>query len=160
MPGASTKIVKIDFLHCCDLGTTADFLGNFLWHVTMNKMAGGTHSQRCQKLFCEHIRPFYQLHDVDSRLPCLRPTMLKKNNGSYKLRCKAGEARRLVQLVPTLCHRFLDAADEVDAVIWRAALNMQDMYHCLARDTWPLQLISCMFCFIFPSTYDIIPLES
>ena len=138
IPGASTKIVKIDFSHCCDLGTTADFLHNFLWHLTMNKMAGGTHTKRCQDLFKDHIQPFYRLHDVDSRLPCLRPTMLKKTGGSYKLRCKAGEARRLVQLVPALCHRFLDQGNEVDAAIWRAGLELQAVYTCLSADAWRL----------------------
>lgn len=133
LPGVTIDTVKLDFLHIADLGTTCDFFGNFLHFVTFHKMRGGNHAQRCEVFFKQEIQPYYRDNDVESRLPCLRPTMLKKEKGTYKLRAKAGEARALVGLLPRIMHRYLNGAIELERAIGFTGQELVKMYECLSH---------------------------
>ena len=86
LPTVSIDTIKVDFLHTADLGTTSDFLGNLFYEISMYRIKGpglSKHEVRCDALFKNYIAPFYKENKVDSRLPCLRPTMLKKENKKY-----------------------------------------------------------------------------
>ena len=133
LPGVTIDTVKLDFLHIADLGTTCDFFGNFLHFVTFHKMRGGNHAQRCEVFFKQEIQPYYRDNDVESRLPCLRPTMLKKEKGTYKLRAKAGEARALVGLLPRMMHRYLSGAIELERAIGFTGQELVKLYECLSH---------------------------
>ena len=58
--------------------------------------------------FNNDILAYYETHSIESRLPCLRPSMLKKDGGGFKLRAKGGEARSLVGILPTLIEKYLE----------------------------------------------------
>ena len=111
LPMVSVDTIKIDFLHTADLGTTPDFLANLFYDITMRRMRGpglSKHESRCDEFFKSYIQPYYRTNNIDSRLPCLRPSMLKKENKkTFKLRAKAGEARRLFPWCRTWCTRSL-----------------------------------------------------
>ena len=86
IPHVTVDTIKIDWLHAADLGVITDFLGNFFWYLTMFKVSGGirhgTHQQRCEEFFNTDIKGYYARERIEDRIPCLRPTMLKKDGGS------------------------------------------------------------------------------
>lgn len=133
IPFVTIDSIKIDFLHTADLGCTADFLGNFFWYITFFKVnAGrGSHRDRCNIFFKDHVLPFYQSQDIQDKLPFLRPTMLKKEKGTYKLRAKAGEARALVGVVNQLVRQFLDRSIEVERAMGFTGQSLTQVYDCL-----------------------------
>ncbi len=51
-PWVKTKIFRMDWLHCSDLGVAADFLGNF-FHEVVDLFPGGTKKDRCASLYQE-----------------------------------------------------------------------------------------------------------
>ena len=143
MPMVSTDTIKIDFLHTADLGTTPDFLANLFYDITMYKIHGpglSKHESRCDEFFKSYILPYYKTNNIDSRLPCLRPSMLKKENNkqTFKLRAKAGEARRLVPLVPYLVHTFFKPDEPYGRMVIAAGESLHQLYACLSHQHWCL----------------------
>ena len=136
IPGASIHTVKVDFLHTCDLGCTADFFGNYLWYITMKRVQGPNHAARCEHLFQTVVLPYYKREGTESRLPCLRPTMLKKEKGTFKLRAKAGEARALVGLIPELSRQYLRQDNAAEALMGYTGEGLTRLYGCLHRAKW------------------------
>ena len=112
IPHVTVDTIKIDWLHAADLGVITDFLGNFFWYLTMFKVNGGmrhgTHQQRCEDFFNTDIKGYYARERIEDRIPCLRPTMMKKDGGSYKLRAKGGETRGLIGIIRELIAKYLD----------------------------------------------------
>ena len=136
IPGATINTVKVDFLHTCDLGCTADFFGNYLWYITMKRVQGPNHAARCEALYQSALLPYYKRQGTESRLPCLRPTMLKKDKGTFKLRAKAGEARALVGVLPELSRQYLRRNDPTECMMGFTGEGLTRLYGCLHRSTW------------------------
>ena len=134
-PCLRSECFKIDWLHCCDLGVCADFLGNCFWYL-LQKMPGRSRKAQASQLFLR-IREFYVLHNVQERLPCLKVTMLKKEKAKTpKLKASAAEARALVPCAKLLCEMFLDKAKPVEAAILSAARLLVEAYDCLSLETF------------------------
>ena len=104
-PGLTSQQFMVDWLHCCDLGVCADFLGNAFWHI-LEFMPGQSRDQRVSALFLK-MRQYYEDHGVDSRLDNLTDLMLRKGpSKSPKLRAKAAEARGLVSFCKLITQEF------------------------------------------------------
>ena len=140
IPWTTVETIKIDWLHTCDHGTSADWLANVIWLIVENKMEGRSQLQRCDFFFTQVIQPFYKEHSVQSKMPFLRPSMLKKEkSGCFKLRSKAGECRALIGIIPTLLERFFaEGEDEVQDWIIQGSRALYDTYQCLSADVWNL----------------------
>ena len=135
-PGFSIACCKIDFLHCSDLGVCSDFIGNVMQYLIDHKIPGPSALERCGHLYRE-IDAFYKANSVEDRMPCLKPSMLKKTAGSPpKLRAKAAEARSLVPFVVLACEKYLDPADQVELTITQAAMQLNTAYSCLSPSLW------------------------
>ena len=140
IPHVTMDTIKIDWLHAADLGVITDFLGNFFWYLTMFKVNGGirhgTHQQRCEDFFNTDIKAYYERERIDDRIPCLRPTMLKKDGGSYKLRAKGGETRGLTGVIRELVEKYLDGGVPLERAMGHTGQQVVKMYACLSRHNW------------------------
>ena len=96
-PGVNQSTFAVDWLHCADLGVGADFLGNlFELALSVPMLPGNNKAERCSALFLE-MRRYYRANGVDSQLPTLTTTMIRKKAGTPpKLRGKAAEIRHLI----------------------------------------------------------------
>ena len=135
IPGFGTECLKIDWLHCVDLGLSCDYIASLFWYIIMTKIDGATKHIRCSKLFAE-IKKFYEANNSDTRLPKLVPGMLRAEQKgklkSPKLRAKAGETRCLIPCQLLLAKKFLDASQPQEHTMILASEHLAAMYACLS----------------------------
>jgi hypothetical protein len=123
-PCFKSSCFLVDWLHCADLGITADWLaGLFLY--TLPKLEGHTQKHRLQTLW-QQLQSFYKENAVTARLDMLIFSMLKKNNAFPKLRAKAAESRALVPFGLQLANTYLCSTEEENTV----RLAMQHLFNC------------------------------
>jgi hypothetical protein len=134
IPGMSLDRIKIDWLHCADLGVAPEFEGNLMWHlVQKRKVPGRNQEQRIDEIF-QHIQ---QCPGVESNLPTLTKGMIWKENGSGpKLRAQGKEARTLIPWCKVACDDFLSDSDPMDAAIKTACRHLVECYECLDRNNF------------------------
>ena len=109
MPYFSLERVKIDWMHCADLGVLVYLLGEVFWSL-LDDLAGlavGTLAARRARGFKElkkRIRQYYSEKRISTRVPLKRfkVTRIKSGNKSPKLGVKAVQARKLLPLAPCL----------------------------------------------------------
>ena len=135
-PGVTAQTFAIDWMHCGDLGVSADYLGNLFYHIT------GGRADACAELYLK-IRSYYQKQPCTSKLDTLTPSMLRKNGKtSPKLRGKAAEIRYLVPFGAELAQEvFTDPSDSVGVTIRQAAQHLASAYSCLQRDVFNPQML-------------------
>ncbi|CAE7778726.1 unnamed protein product [Symbiodinium sp. CCMP2592] len=129
-PCFRTDIFAIDWLHCCDQGVAADYLG-CLMHTILKEIPGNE-KQKLAELF-RHVQDFYKRNGTESRLDHLTAGMVKKNSAaSPKLRCKAGEARGLIPWISDACAKFLTQGTAEHRAAIDAGRYLQECYSCLS----------------------------
>ena len=90
IPHINARIFRIDWLHCCDMGCAADWIGNLLW-LLQTKYPGGNVKERVRQLWMD-IDAAYKRDD--DRLQNLIDKMIKQeaamlrgtvsNDGSHR----------------------------------------------------------------------------
>ena len=103
VPGFGSECCKADFLHCCDLGITSDWMGSFLFYLQSEKIQGASKLIRCTKLFAD-IDVWYREHNSEDCVPKLLPTMLREEvKGKIKSPKRALKLGRLEPWCPAFC---------------------------------------------------------
>jgi hypothetical protein len=139
-PGVTSEIFLFDWLHAVDQGVCADFLGNILM-MFLEKEEGRSKEVKCQKLFLR-IKEYYTAHQIESRLPTLKLTMMMKKAGSKpKLRAKASEARCLVLFALLRSNEIFSDANPIEFAAKRAAQHLNSCYECLSKDAYSLNVL-------------------
>lgn len=150
-PGVTTKTFLIDWLHCADLGITADVLGS-LFKYLLDKMEGTTQGIRCGNLFLA-IKEFYSRVNPDSQLDNLTLKMIKKDKAKTpKLRAKAAESRYLVPFALEAVGRWLSPDDTYEATIINLVKNLHGCYENLSQEAFSadsLKSHSTKFCILY-----------
>ena len=133
-PGLRTSCFKPDWLHVCDLGIAADFLGNFLLLVSA-KFEGAGHKSRVAAMWL-HIRAWYVEHQVENRLDSLDPAMSQSGpRKPPKLRAKAAQARWLVPYAPFAAAELLGDSD-VEITAKAMAVELAACYSLLSPENF------------------------
>ena len=114
-PGVNCSIVVVDWLHCADIGVTADVMGNILFEL-VNFFPGNDRAVRMVSLWAE-ICIEYDRQDVPkaNRFHNLRLKSFKASGKSPKLKGKAAHIR---YFVPVL-----------DCIVQRVLLQQHDCHH-------------------------------
>jgi hypothetical protein len=148
-PGFHSGLVAIDWLHCCDLGVAADFLGN-LFNILVPKQAGRTKDEKLANFF-KRIQLYYVEEGVSDVLDDLTWAMIqKKATSSPKLRAKAAEARKLVPFARLEAARCLSGGKPEEVTAMQAAVHLEKCYNCLSNyDTVTLQNESTHFLLLY-----------
>jgi len=148
-PGFPSDLVAIDWLHCCDLGVCADFLGN-IFNMMIKKQPGSNKEERLNNFF-KKIKKYYRDEGVADCLDDLTFKMIqKKASSSPKLRAKAAEARHLVSFARQEAARCLSNGSDVERTAWQAAVHFENCYNCLKHfSTDVLQLESTRFLLLY-----------
>lgn len=135
IPGMSLDRIKVDWLHCADLGVAPEFEGNLLWHLVSKKKVPGRIQDDRISFLLKHMQSYYQENSVENQLPTLTKEMIWKSKGSGpKLRSKAAEARYLIPWCKKACDEFLVGADSVDVAVKAACEHLHECYSCLGGD--------------------------
>ena len=130
-PGFKSSVFAIDWLHCCDQGIAADYLGCLMYLIL--KELRGQEKERLAQLF-SHVQAFYQRNNSQSRLDNLTAGMVKKSStSSPKLRCKAGEARCLIPWIADACRDFLGNSAE-HRTATEAGKYLAECYSCQSHE--------------------------
>ncbi len=106
--GFRTDCVKIDVLHCVDLGVASHILGNIFWECILAHAWGYTTFALNTQALMKDIKEFYRRTRTKSKLDGdLTPERLRTAGGWPKLRAKAAATRHLAPFALELAHRFL-----------------------------------------------------
>lgn len=134
IPFLTVDNIKIDWLHCMDLGVAADYLGS-LFSLLLTVLPGASQTERCNALFTK-IREYYARTGSESKLPKLVPTMIKKDKAPFpKLRAKAGEVRDLILFAKEAADELL--GDSVEHASVKACSHaLWECYECLRVQTF------------------------
>ena len=132
IPWLTTVVLKLDWLHCCDQGVAADFLGNcFL--LLSTKLLGRSQKDRVSALW-GLIKEWYRANRVTDQLQNLTYSMLKQPDRPPKLRCSAAQCRALVPCCRGLCTRFLGIANQQERDVLAASDYLWHCYQALSSD--------------------------
>jgi hypothetical protein len=135
-PGLRAECFRIDWLHCCDLGVAADFLGNLFVEILSAMHGGGGADDKCKVLFL-HLKEWYKTNNISDRLQKLKVSMFKRDgNKTPKLRAKAAEARALVPYSVIAAAKWLDDDNAVHQAIAQAAKHLCSCYDNLEAETF------------------------
>jgi hypothetical protein len=111
VPGCSCDIVVVDWLHCADLGVSADIMGNLLLDLA-EAFPGQDRNVKVQNLWREIASEYdSQSVSVNNRFPTLRLQSFAVNGKSPKLKGKAGHIRHLVPVLDSIVQRTLQSQD-------------------------------------------------
>ena len=132
-PGIRLECWKIDWLHVCDLGVAADFIGQMLTYLAA-KMPGSTKERRMQALW-QRVQALYREFPSDRNLDGLTENMLSPSARAPKLRGHGAEVRCLVPIAARLAQDLL--ADDLgyEAVVKGAMVELEACYNCLSSGT-------------------------
>lgn len=130
--GVTAAIVLPDWLHCVDLGTGADIVGNIFWHA-LQRLPGGNQKTRLAELF-RRMQVFYEAQQVQDCLGSLTIGMIRKGGTKApKLRGKGCEVRSLVPFAMQLALEVFDSSDPLQQAMVAIAKELNTMYQ-LVRD--------------------------
>ena len=132
-PWVTTRIFRIDWLHCADQGVTADWLGN-LFGLIAAKLPGANVKARTTALW-SLIQEAYAAGGVEDRLQNLTPTMIKQSKKAPKLRCSAAEARALVPIAHAMAQELLSAADPLECAARVGTHHLHECYRALSHES-------------------------
>ena len=132
-PWVDTSIFRVDWLHCADLGVTADWLGSQFIMIS-KKLPGRSRKVQCQALW-GLMQDFYKSDSVTDRLQGFRPSMLQMPGKAPKLRASAAQCRALVPFASKLSQERLDAADHIEAAARRGMMSLHECYRALSKDS-------------------------
>lgn len=133
VPFVDSSIFRVDWLHCADLGISADFLGN-LFLLFMTKFDGRSLKDRCQVLW-SRMQDWYKETKCQEKLQNLVVTMIRQTKKSPKLRCSAAQCRALIPFAAKLCVELLDANVPVEAAAQVAMENLHQCYRALSSQS-------------------------
>lgn len=112
VPGVSSELVLVDWLHCCDLGVAADVLGNVLLEMVDAMDSQDSRDIKMSKLW-KSILETYKERNVghDMRFPYLKLKSFLQPGKSPKLKGKGSHIRGLVPVLTQLSDQYLQAKD-------------------------------------------------
>ncbi len=131
-PWVVHSIFRMDWLHVCDIGVTADFIGNF-FHEVLQLFPGDNKNERCSNLSGE-MHAYYEAEGISDRFDCLLLTFFEPKDNPYKLRGGAAKIRALVPFVWQLAQEILDINVPKHAAMRHAAFHLNEVYSALSAD--------------------------
>jgi len=134
-PGLQASCFRIDWLHCCDLGVAADFLGNFFVSLLGAMPGPASAEEKCKVLFL-HMQDWYKSNNIRDRLQKFRLSMFKRDRKPPKLRAKAAEARALVPYCVVAAKKWLTNGTPLHMAITQAATHLCSCYNNLAPEAF------------------------
>ncbi len=131
VPGVSSHIVVVDWLHCADIGVAADVLGNVLLEL-VDKYPGTDRNVRMTNLW-KHISDEYARHAVpaDNRFPGLRLKSFSASNKSPKLKGKAAHIRYLVPVLDCIVQEQIPQDSVHNQTVVKCMHYLAECYSCL-----------------------------
>ena len=132
--GVTNRLFKIDWLHACDKGVAADFLGNFFEFIVQHKLPGRTIADRCNAL-CDLAGDFYDRGGVEDRLKSWQRSAWsseKKKTRPPSLKGNAASTRALVPFADELAQRYLSHDVPVEGAMKAAAFHLRNCYAALS----------------------------
>ena len=125
------RVMRIDWMHVCDLGVTADWLGQMLTWL-MRKQPGRNITERLARLR-DLIDAAYIRTSPDTRIDSITPGLLNLNGNAPKLLVHAAECRCMVPVGVDLATHQLDPTDPTENTIQAAMFALSACYDVLSR---------------------------
>jgi len=120
---------RIDWLHACDQGVSADFLGNLLLAFARKQPARTLRKQ--VQLLWDKIQAWYVRRGVQDRLPHLFPSTLQQPKKAPKLRGSAAQVRALIPFALDSSKDLLSLSDPVESAMRSGMHHLHQCYMCL-----------------------------
>ncbi|CAE7246548.1 unnamed protein product, partial [Symbiodinium natans] len=162
-PGISLATFEVDWLHSCDLGVAADFLGNCCFLVSKH-MPGSSEEQRVASLWRD-IKQWYTENQTPNQFNTITKLMIRKEaRKSPKLRGKAAEIRYLIPWSVDITERLFSGypPSSEEGACRLAAKQIQICYSQLSTENFDPKVLadSCKsFLLLYTALEDLCLLE-
>ena len=133
VPGVSCKVVVVDWLHCADIGVTADILGNILLEL-VDAVAGAGDRQVKMVSLWRQICDEYDAQEVPAanRFPNLRlKSFFATAKKSPKLKGKAAHIRYFVPVLECIVRKTMQPNDHHSRTVMSCMFHLAACYECL-----------------------------
>jgi hypothetical protein len=135
-PGCTVDCVRIDWLHCMDLGVTQTVLGNALWEI-QELLQGATIQARTSALW-QRLKAYYKRARPTSQFQSLTVEMLRQPGKGPKLRGKAAETRCCVPFAVELVAEFSQHSYHMQ-VVHETLQHLHQLYLCIDMNPYPAE---------------------
>jgi hypothetical protein len=139
LPYFQPRHIKIDVLHCADLGVTPLACGHVLWEC-LKLVHNGPYADAVKVLFAR-LRDFYKEFQPSTRLGNLTLEMIRQRGSCPKLRCKGAECRHVLPFCLILCAENRDDGDLHSRTRHAMIRELFEFYCCLSVQ--PFQQDKC-----------------
>jgi len=132
-PGFKMEYIVSDVLHCCDLGTTQDAIGNVLadWLRAIRKRDGWNKAAAIA-LLNDRLRQYRRQFRPPTAINRITAEMIQQRNKQPKLRAKGPETRHLVRFAVQLCLELLHINDDTRTQVrYRCVSALFEFYHAM-----------------------------
>lgn len=131
VPGVSSNIVVVDWLHCADLGVAADVMGNILLEL-VDHFPGSDRNVRMRALWQAIAKEYdSQVVPQGNRFPGLRLANFYTGGKSPKLKGKAAHIRYFVPILDKIVQDIIQADDIHSQTVVSCMQNLGICYACL-----------------------------
>jgi hypothetical protein len=131
VPGVSSHIVIVDWLHCVDIGVAADVLGNVMLEL-VDQYPGSDRHVRMRNLW-KDISDEYARQAVpcDNRFPGLRLKSFCLTMKSPQLKGKAAHVRYIVPVLDCIVQDKIPQDNLHNRTVVKCVHNLAECYSCL-----------------------------
>ena len=129
-PYVSLRVIRIDWLHCGDMGCSADFQAGTLWYL-QTKMPGSTIAKRVSELN-DKLQEFYDANRVTDRLRCLGVRVIKRPKKAPKLKMQGAICRAMVPFTLKMAEELCDLNDPLEQAACYGMRHLNECYKALS----------------------------
>lgn len=132
VPGVSCKLVVVDWLHCADIGVTADVIGNILLELVDGFPGAGDRNVKLTHIW-QTICAEYDAQGVPStnRFHSLRLKSFFTSKKSPKLKGKAAHIRYFVPVIDCVVKKTMQPNDNHTGTVMSCMAHLAACYTCL-----------------------------
>ena len=131
-PYITTDCFLLDWLHCMDLGVSADWLGS-LFKLVASRLPGNNSLERTRALFLQ-MQQYWADFEIESKLVNLTAKMLQQPKKSPKMRGGAAVIRHLIPFALQVANKYLNPANDYEKTVQQATFHLACMYEQLSAD--------------------------
>ena len=136
-PWVTKEIFRPDWLHACDLGVAAEFIGNLFYRLISNDVVlEGRSKKKRVKVLWSFIQSYYEDNDVKDRLNNLTQEKIKASKKKPKLKGSAAAVRALVPFARAIAEELHSQdGNQINLAIKTAAFHLDQCYKALSMSS-------------------------
>ena len=132
IPWVDQDCWRVDWLHACDMGVSADYIGQLFYRlIQLKKLSGETQAKRADSLF-KKLNEWYEQNPDADRIHSFSMLTIKSKKAKLpRMKCQAAVLRHMVPFAKMLAEECCDMANPEQAAMKHGMVHLWQCYMCL-----------------------------